>query len=620
MIRVISKYKNMMANVNGNVIQFKNGEALVYPDEALILSKRPEYTIAPETNIETNIAIYNTPLPPSTKTELYFTISIVCFNNLQMTKHCLEHLKKNSNKFKYEVIITDNGSDQGTVDFLKTIISDNIHVIFNSENEGFISPNIKALNKAKGKYFVILNNDFYITDPNWLEKVYIEFVRDPDIKIVGPVGARLNPDGSGMEEHSALYDYIEGSCLATPTEFIKRIGLFDTQLLTFAYCEDSDLSLRVRSEGYKIRKVGFSHIHNQGATTKKANIFPLLRLIARRNEFKFRCKWDKYLKTRKFTTKINYNRSYQMDRLYPFDLAKVLKAKKIILAREVGIGDVLFFSTCCSWLKSKNKNLHITFATNYTNRRILQSNPHIDRIIPYESIKSISILSEYDYGIHFVPFFNISNYKDLEFKQHRIDLIRKYFGAKQAHWDYNLYYEINGLEQLWINNILKNKSLGKGIVSIVLTTTDSKRNYNNNIKLVDKFVQEGYFVIVIDKHRSWFRNSPHILNLTGQTTLGQTAAVINVSNLIVTPDTGMLHIAGALNKNTITFFNSFPSKVRMNYYKNCYAFDIWKNCNLNANAQPCLYTQDKPCSMKLCFRTIPPEVIFNKAIELGYLK
>lgn len=618
MIKVRSKYKHMMVNVDGDIIQFRNGEANVLPHQALKLSKNAEfYTIVDEDELYLSVDKNSTKeFDPNT---IIFTISIVCYNNLQATKNCLASLLHMSKKFNYEVLITDNGSDQGTVDYLKGINNDRIKVFYNEHNEGFMNPHIEALNKAKGKFFVVLNNDFYIRDEFWLDKIFNTFVIDTEVKVVGPITGSLNPDGSGKVEPGNNYDYIEGSCLVIPVDFAKEINLFDNQLLSFAYCEDSDLSLRVRSMGYKIKKVKFPYTHDQGTTTRNPNVYPLVKLIAKKNNFKFRTRWRYYLETRKFS-KVTNKVTFKMDKLYPFDKAKFMKAKKILLAREVGIGDVMFFTTCCSWLKSQSKDVEITFATNYTNRRVVQNNPYIDKVIPYDSIRNNEVLAEYDYGIHFVPFFGLPKYSKRELTTHRVDLIRDYFGASEKEWEYKLYYNVTDLETIWAENLLADRDIRKGIVSIVLTTTDQKRNYNRNTALVKKLVKEGYFVILIDKYRIMHEVHPYILNLTGQTTLGQTVSIIEKSDLIITPDTGILHLAGALNKNIITFFNSFPSIVRTKYYSNCYAFDIWKSCNIFAKKKPCLYSNNNKCYKRECFSSIPPDVLFNKAISLKYLR
>ena len=59
---------------------------------------------------------------------------------------------------KYEIIITDNNSTDGSQKMINTF-KKNIHIIQNSRNEGYTSALNKAILKTTGKYIVILNPD-----------------------------------------------------------------------------------------------------------------------------------------------------------------------------------------------------------------------------------------------------------------------------------------------------------------------------------------------------------------------------------------------------------------------------------------------------------------------------
>ncbi len=68
----------------------------------------------------------------------------------------------------YEIILIDDGSTDGTLEWLHGLDSQNIHVIFNDSNLGFAKSNNKAVNIAKGEILGLLNNDLIMQD-GWLE-------------------------------------------------------------------------------------------------------------------------------------------------------------------------------------------------------------------------------------------------------------------------------------------------------------------------------------------------------------------------------------------------------------------------------------------------------------------
>ena len=94
--------------------------------------------------------------------------------------------------------------------------------------------------------------------------------------------------------------------------------------------------------------------------------------------------------------------------------------------------------------------------------------------------------------------------------------------------------------------------------------------------------------------------------MAGKTTLGQLIALIGEVDLVITPDTGPLHLAGALGKKIVTFFNSFPPMVRTRFYKNCYSFYPEAACP--RKLMPCGYSR---CTAP-CLRSISPQMFVSK--------
>ena len=93
------------------------------------------------------------------------SIITLTLNKLDYTKKFIKSLFEYTKDF--ELIIVDNGSTDGTVEYLETL--DNIKLIKNSENKGFSAGNNQGIAMAEGEYIGFLNNDILLY-PNWFEE------------------------------------------------------------------------------------------------------------------------------------------------------------------------------------------------------------------------------------------------------------------------------------------------------------------------------------------------------------------------------------------------------------------------------------------------------------------
>lgn len=213
-------------------------------------------------------------LPEQTARPVYprFTISVVCFNNLELTKKCLRSVLQWSTDF--ELIVTDNASNDGTGEALKELAGADprVRVVSNHLNTGFSLPNNEALKRARGEFLVLLNNDMEACE-GWLEKL-VEPFEDATVGITGMAGtcARISETLRARPilptEKDQEPEYVEGSCLMIPTALARRLSLF-SDYLQFAYWEDTDLSLRVREAGYKLVTVEVAMQHKQRGSTAR---------------------------------------------------------------------------------------------------------------------------------------------------------------------------------------------------------------------------------------------------------------------------------------------------------------------------------------------------------------
>ena len=92
------------------------------------------------------------------------TIIIPNYNGLNFMEPCFEALEKQTTK-NYKILVVDNGSTDGSVEWLK---EHEIPSIFLPENTGFTGAVNVGIKAADTPYVILLNNDTTL-DPRYVE-------------------------------------------------------------------------------------------------------------------------------------------------------------------------------------------------------------------------------------------------------------------------------------------------------------------------------------------------------------------------------------------------------------------------------------------------------------------
>jgi GT2 family glycosyltransferase len=232
--------------------------------------------------------------------DIELSIVIVNLNTRDLTVGCIRSIEKEAKDLSFEVLLTDNGSNDGSVEAFKKIKEEKywqnkFTLILNDTNTGYAKANNQGIKKAKGKYILLLNNDT-VVHKEALQNL-LSFVRKtPD---AGVVGSRLlNIDGTlqmscyhfptitnaikeywlgkkGLFEKFApkgdipvTVDSVVGAAFLITPEAKKRVGILDERY--FAYFEDIDYCRQTWKNGLKVYYLPSSVItHYHGATFKK---------------------------------------------------------------------------------------------------------------------------------------------------------------------------------------------------------------------------------------------------------------------------------------------------------------------------------------------------------------
>lgn len=209
------------------------------------------------------------------------SVVIICWNDLKVIVPCLESIFNQTTEIDFEVIVTDNGSTDGSLTHIRKKFP-GVRIVENGANLGFSKGNNAGICVATGDYILILNPDTVILD-RALERL-VEFADEhPE---AGAFGCRvLNPDGSYQNPArpiptvfgyliAALYmrwlgrlsnlfesdlypdwqgqsertiGFQSGCCILFRSALLKRLGGFDERF--FYHFEESDLCNRVWKAG-----------------------------------------------------------------------------------------------------------------------------------------------------------------------------------------------------------------------------------------------------------------------------------------------------------------------------------------------------------------------------------
>lgn len=212
-------------------------------------------------------------------------IVVVNYNGLHLLKKHLPSVL-DTEYTNFDVLVVDNGSTDGSVEFLKEEYP-SILILESNENIGFGRANNLGVYEYPGyDAYVFLNNDMSV-EKNWLAEL-VTVARGKEN--VGAVGCKIlyskkvngkyiiNSAGMTVDCHYMAYDRYEGEenknelniveeveslsggALLVTSEAWNEVGGFNSNM--FMYYEDVDLSLRLKDFGYSLYYCGMSTVYH----------------------------------------------------------------------------------------------------------------------------------------------------------------------------------------------------------------------------------------------------------------------------------------------------------------------------------------------------------------------
>jgi len=217
---------------------------------------------------------------------------VVTWNRRDLLHACLQSLTSQNLNQTFEVVVVDNGSDDGSPELvLKEYMKSTrfrLNLIRNRENRGFCAANNQGFAASDSEFIALLNNDA-VAEPDWLAKLASAFDGRPDVGMaaskilvyedprrIDKVGHLIYPDGQNRgrgsgELDQGQYDRVEeilwpdGCAAMYRRAMLDEIGGFDEDF--FAYADDAELGLRAQIAGWKCLYIPDAVVrHHRGAT------------------------------------------------------------------------------------------------------------------------------------------------------------------------------------------------------------------------------------------------------------------------------------------------------------------------------------------------------------------
>jgi len=235
------------------------------------------------------------------------SVVILNWNSLKFLKGCIDSIYHHTHLNSFEIIIVDNGSRDGSVQFVQAHYP-KCSIIANPHNRGVAPARNQGLLASKGDYILAVDVDTVVL-PNAIDVLVQEMDLRPDVGLSGP--KLVHPDGTlqyscrklptiGSKlfrqlprcwgelclwdeeyrdwDHSTprRVDYVIGACQLIRRTAMEEVGLYDERI--FYGPEDVDYCLRMWRAGWGVLynpKATIIHYEQRASRTRLHLLRPL---------------------------------------------------------------------------------------------------------------------------------------------------------------------------------------------------------------------------------------------------------------------------------------------------------------------------------------------------------
>ncbi len=213
------------------------------------------------------------------------SVVVVVYRHPELTRLCLEALRRFTAWPNLEILVVDNASPDGAGDVARRIAAADtrVRVLGNPRNRGFAAAANQGVEAADGPLIALLNHDVAVS-PGWEVPLLQHLLRHPEVGLAGPATNAAGNEARLQVKYLTFSDFLRftetRATLASRPLPLPELGFFCVVVRRrvweelggldegygLGYFEDADFCRRARARGWRLACLGSSFVHHwQGA-------------------------------------------------------------------------------------------------------------------------------------------------------------------------------------------------------------------------------------------------------------------------------------------------------------------------------------------------------------------
>jgi ADP-heptose:LPS heptosyltransferase len=267
---------------------------------------------------------------------------------------------------------------------------------------------------------------------------------------------------------------------------------------------------------------------------------------------------------------------------------------KVTIIRDMGMGDVLMMMPTVQAIRSKFPNLKMRYA-----------------------VKEIYVPMFRDFGVQTIPIeqmegkHTVIDYRgyseraeDRRFNN-RIDVYANYARLQLEDRSIRLRVYRNERMDMRVRLQEMGRDESKPLIGVAVRGSTAVRTIPEKIlrEFVDMAIREGFQVILFD-HEQIGWTGENIIDATGAFSIRELVTAVSMCDVTVSSDTGIYHVANAVETPAVVVFSTIDPDLRVRYYEKVSV--IW-----HGNDKPGCPCFDAGCHALPCLNSIRPQEILD---------
>lgn len=280
----------------------------------------------------------------------------------------------------------------------------------------------------------------------------------------------------------------------------------------------------------------------------------------------------------------------------PFDETQDWNERRILFVRSGGIGDLVLLTPILREIKLRWPKVTIHVACIKEYGQVLKHLASVDQVLPFPISMSLAI--DYDCWVFLE---NVMEKGEDSKHMHSVDLVAKHIGLTNIS-DKCQEYNVTSREQIWAEEAFPRID-GKRRICVQANASARCRSYPPPLlsQIIGKLLEDGWEIFLMGAPNAGLKlekEAPGLTVMAEGYTLRQRAAIIANSDMVLSPDSSLAHIAGAVKTPCVALYSVFKWQQRTKYSPTTVGVNAvgeCTGCNFHAHLQ-FHFPKDKPCT------------------------